>query len=247
MKQKKGSVIKDVFLGAILLIVGVACFVMQMMDYKEISKPLPDINEMSESDLTVDGFVEGTANATLDYYCEETETVAGFIKVGQSRWYLVPFGQEEEVRYIGVKVGSKQFDEYEQMCADTWKYLEGDTDTLSYSTDIIGKVSTLDSEERQFLDEYAAAVAEVQGRTEIDQIFVPYFIDYTSKKEIWIFAGVSLLFAVGGLFLIISTIRSAARRSRQVIPNGSGQPFQTPPEQSYASSTGEWNGNGYNS
>ncbi len=170
-----------------------------------------DFNEIDVNDIEKGMYMKGVTNFVIDYYCYEEETTLGVIKNETNRWYLIPCGENLEY-YIGVKVsGDKEFEKYETVCDDTWKYLEGEADAPTYNLNVQGKVAkcagdVLDNL-NAYIKEYSAAFEE-----DCSDMFLPYYIDLTTTSGNTMTIVFGALMIIGGIAFLLISLRSAKKK-----------------------------------
>lgn len=82
----------------------------------EIKQAIVDINEIENFSERM--LLRGTTDEVIDWYCNETKDKDGE-KIETYRWYYVWYGNDSmeagECGYIGVKVPTERFDEFEKL------------------------------------------------------------------------------------------------------------------------------------
>lgn len=173
-----------------------------------------DFNEMEYDSVKKNLYVKGTTDVVMDYYCEETKTTNG-VKTGTSRWYLIPYSNDNvQYHYIAVKVSDKMIDDYEKVLEDTIAFDEGKVDKLSYELKVQGKIRECTGKVKKYFDEY---VAEVEKETNEDwsDNFAPYYIQMVSTNgaRTSLIIGI-VLSVVCGAILVIWFIKSRSEKAQ---------------------------------
>jgi hypothetical protein len=156
----------------LFLLIALLLGIPSIKDYIQL-KSAPDIYDLKESDYKEGKMVRGKADMVLDYYCYETndgnETY---------RWYLVPSEGDMTLKYVGIKVNAKLFNDYEAVYNSTWDYLDGITDSLTKSISFQGRLKKVDGEIEKNLNNYIREA----GATDQKDAFVPYYIELKTTK-----------------------------------------------------------------
>lgn len=201
--------VKAYLVAIILVIVGAFILVMGIKDLNGMKNPA-DLNELKAEDIEKGLYVQGVTNFVLDYYCYEEETTLGVIKNETNRWYLIPFGENLDC-YIGVKVsGEKDFEKYEQVCNDTWAYLEGTSASPQYNLDVRGKVARCSGEIQDNLESYVAEFSAAIGE-DCSDMFVNYYIDLTTTNGNVATIIMGAVVIVAGIGFLVFTLNRAKK------------------------------------
>lgn len=188
------------WIGVVLfLFIGVMFGIPSIKDYMQL-KSAPDIYDVKESDYKDGKMVRGKADMVLDYYCYETndgnETY---------RWYLVPAQGDMTLKYIGIKVNAKLFNDYEAVYNSTWDYLDGITDSLSKEITFQGRLKKVDGEIEKNLNNYIREA----GASDQADAFVPYYIDLkTTKGSITNIIISAVCIGIAVILLVIAIIKA---------------------------------------
>ena len=185
----------------------VFCFVVALMlgipsfrDYRQL-KTATKLSTLDVSDYKEGKMVRGTASIIFDCYVSEwnddKETY---------RWYLIPINEEDiEYKYVGVKVHSKLFNDYDAVWESTLSYWNGDTDGLTKSITFQGRLKKVDGEVKTNLDKYITK----NNWDDYKDYFLPYYIELkTTKMSITNMIVSAVFLGLGFLLLLIAVVKS---------------------------------------
>ena len=175
-------------------------------------KNAADVKDTEISSYDEDMWIKGTTDCVWYYYCSG---LSGEDGPERYRWYLVrinvPVSAESDGKecFLGVKVPSSEFDNYETLRKETKKY------DLTFQGKLVkctGDVKRLKNEYVDLVDE--TCVKEEGVRASQKYVFPDYYIDLTTTKTGNRFVAVGIFSAVGGLVLLaymLYSIRKAAK------------------------------------
>ena len=193
----------------ILFVVAVVMLVPGLRNYYGLKSP-KDLTKTESTKLKKNQMVHGTAQLVWDCYCSEVERD----KITQhetenSRWYLVPYIQEDQKNYyISVKVRSDMFSQYDRVCEATWAFLDGDADIPEYGINYQGRLKPIKGDVKKRLEEYIGANGS-ENKRKWEEAIVPYYVDLTTSRSsvVQIIVG-SIALAFSGLLFAIVMIKN---------------------------------------
>ena len=199
MKQSgKGRAIGS---GIACIILGIVYLGLVFTDMSNLKKTV-DFNQMNAADVGSADYVSGSVNMTMGYYCEETRTKY-FIPVGKSRYYLVPFGKDQD-KLIGLKVKKSYFEDFDKLVKKTVEYLESGVESASIGT-FKGRVKSCDSEESKYLKEFWNGI-------DMGDTCVEYYVDVTTDSDNYFSLGFGFFILLLGVLVIVLEIKKRKRQ-----------------------------------
>lgn len=213
MKQKKNSSVKVLLFALIALVMGIAAFVLIVTDIDWLFGQKPrNINEYVMDDGVAppkDEHISIDVDAVLGNYAETKHRINGFIPAGTDQHYIIWLDDNGAIS-LTVK-NKKMIDKLNEICDDTWDYIDGVSDFLPDGFTIEGQVSTLDPEVLGYYNEYL----EEMGFTTSGYPIYTVTIDTTATKlKSWCLIGFSLVCMIICIIAMVNTIR-AIKREKQ--------------------------------
>lgn len=176
-KTKQKSARNELFLklGIGFLIIGVLFIWLNKDDFRAgFMKPYDIYAEDADAnEFKVGDAVSTEIYAVLDNFgtLETTHTKNGAVTSrSYSYYYIIPVFDEYETYYIALKSSADDKSTYDDICDDTWDYLQGYTDDFtSYPYEITGSIHKLDDEAYGYLVDWFVE-SEWLGTTDEDDI-----------------------------------------------------------------------------
>lgn len=193
---------------AIMVILGVMLIAMAVVDLVDNAKEALPFEDLKVSQLKKGEIVEGKVNVNLGCFQESYRTRYG-IKSGSSSYYYVVF---VEGKAIGLKCAGKTHEALEKQ-ANAYLNYAGDGEPVLDAVPIKGRIRGMDSETREYLEEYL--YDEESGTTfaEIE----PYVINegILSMGQSMLLTGIGLALILIPIIVTVLTWWSANRSSRR--------------------------------
>lgn len=197
--------------GVVLLMLGIYSLGEGISDWIGLSGDLKDFNALPANECNVGDYVEGDVNWSLGYYCEEETTKEGKT-IGKSRYYLIPFGENQDM-LIGIKVKESEFEQFEALCDAT--YAAEDIPTDIGIGKFQGKIVACDDEESSYLKEFIEEGLELNDGAYTDYA-VPYYIEPVSSSDGTFGVGFGIVCCLGGIIIILRCIKNKKHNVEEV-------------------------------
>lgn len=152
-----------------ILLIGIVLIFIGIDTISSYPKTMKDFNHIDYSEPIEGTYLQGDISYTLGTYCEESYQI-NFITTSRARYYLIPFGEKQE-KYISIRVPKEEFAKFDELSLDV-------------------------SEEGYFIGKYQGRVRRCKADVEryliknlqyysfgedYSELYVPYYIDYTTK------------------------------------------------------------------
>lgn len=199
-----------------LAVAGVVLTISGISDIIKINGDIPDFNFESMQNVKKGDFVCGYVNNILDCYASETTTNTTMGIETSSRtseeYFLMPLiNDEDEANSLYVTISASNIEDRNMLndiCDDTWEYMDGNTDVEFAEMAILARVKEIDSDLMPLLIDWFKDADYCDGNeVEIRKHILPYeFVVYRNPNAPYISLAVGVIMiavvAVAGFFVI---------------------------------------------
>lgn len=236
-KGKKNNQSNPIFIGIILLILGIIFTVMAVKEYLGISGNLINLNNAKLEDLKAGDYVELDIEYSFGSFCENVQTTNYVFKKTTDQYYLINT-MEGDSYFAGVKIADSKKDDLENLTSYTYYETDVNPGPLHYK----GKLVKTDSEVNGYLKDYLHDMLNYYAGedglsatdiSKVDSYILPYYISVMNPKSSLISVAIGSVFALLGLIFIIVGIvikKKAANAPEPAIPTpyGANSPYADP-------------------
>ena len=200
-KLKKKSIKKSLFSVILLVAIGLVLIGVEFSNLKSLINGHVKFESLAPDEITEDLIVDASINVNFgcfaEYYEENTET---HVTRTTDLYYVIWTGDEddEEFRYMGIKVPVSDESAMEAMAEATYYYEE--TETIEYS----GAINKMNDEEYQYFKEYFLDSGFTED--ELDEWILPYYISVgalTGGAAVTVY----VIFGIGALLVLLGILR----------------------------------------
>jgi hypothetical protein len=187
-----------------IIILGIAAIIILSVifgsdAYKLIKGPA-DLDSLSVDELN-NTYTTGDINVLVDSFGEYYTKKDDGTEDVQSRYYIVPIGEEE---FFALKVDKRDFKIAEKICTETYEYLTGDRESLTTSMKIKGTFTDMDEETYNYYYDWfeSTNLLDDNSPEAIKKVALPYVLTIDqigAFDEITLYAGLGFI----GLGLIV--------------------------------------------
>lgn len=206
IKKSLVSVILLVLIGVVLIALEFSNFISLLNGHVKFESLAPDeINE----DLIVDATINVNFGCFAEYYEENTDT---HVTRTTDLYYVIWTGDEddEDFRYMGIKVPVSDENAMEAMAEATYYYEE--CDPIEYS----GAINKMNDEEYKYFKEYFLESGFTED--ELDEWILPYYINVGaltggSAVTVYVILGIGVLLVILGIIRLIMAITGGSLKT----------------------------------
>lgn len=201
-----------------LALMGIICTVFGIMDIRECSYGVTDMDTMSSSDIKRGQFVTTDIYFNLGNYAEQYRMTMGIKQGDPTQFYLIPFGPPEDGMFISAATDREdlqgRFDELEEA------FYSGSSDALAEIEPIAfeGKLVLLDRKVCGHLYDMLLESGMYESKEEADLHVLPYVVHFSTHppKPSYplLIAGIVFLSAFGLIILVFAVkVRKTAPKA----------------------------------
>lgn len=181
--------------------------------------------------------VEAEIYAVLECFCTETTTTkrnGAVTKKSYDYYYAIPVFAGEETYYVGVKVSDSEDHIYDDICDETWKWLNGTTDRLGELTvQAEGCFHKMDDELYGYMVETFEDMQWFESDADLEKYLLPVYLKPVRFNEtrIMFLASMGALIVAAAVLIIIFRLDKKqdkkAQEQTHVVINGVSYPKET--------------------
>lgn len=200
-KLKKKSIKKSLFSVILLVVIGLILIGVEFSNLKSLLNGHVKFETLTPEEISEDVIVDASINTNFgcfaEYYEENTDT---HVTRTTDLYYIIWTGDEddEDYRYIGIKVPVEDEDAMEAMAEATYYYEY--SDPIEYS----GAINKMNDEEYQYFKEYF--IESGWTEEEFEEWTLPYYISVgalTGGAAVTVY----VIFGIGVLLVLIGILR----------------------------------------